>query len=110
MDESAQLPPDARSELASPAAPARPASLGARIVGWVGVALHAATFFWYAASGLLAPGWAVAVLLVLWAALLVLAIWLRRTRPLLTPLVAVLAMALWFAILSAGEAWLGWTG
>jgi hypothetical protein len=50
------------------------------------------------------------MLLVLWAALLVLAIWVRRTRPLLTPLVAVLAIALWFAILSAGEAWLGWTG
>jgi hypothetical protein len=84
-------------------------SPAARIVGWCGVVAHAATFVWYAASGLVAPGWAVAGLLALWGVLLVLAVWLRRTRPLLTPLVPVAAVVLWFLAISAGEAWLGWT-
>jgi hypothetical protein len=83
--------------------------MGARIVGWVGLVAHAALFIWYAASGLLAPGWAVGLLLVVWAALLAVAIWLFRTRPVLTPLVPLAAVAFWFAAISAGEAWLGWT-
>jgi len=85
-------------------------SLGARIAGWLGLITHLALFFWYAASGLLAPMWAIAVLMVVWSGLLVLAIWLLRTRPLLTPLVPVFALAFWFLALTAGEAWLGWTG
>jgi hypothetical protein len=81
----------------------------ARAAGWLGVIGHAALFFWYAASGLVAPGWAVAALLVLWAALFVVAILLRRRRPALTPLVPLAAVALWFLVVSAGGAWLGWT-
>jgi hypothetical protein len=85
------------------------ATRGARVVGWLGLVGHAAIFFWYAASGLVAPGWAVAVLLLLWLALLVVGVWLRRNRPLLTPLVPVAAVALWFAVIAAGDAWLNWT-
>jgi hypothetical protein len=82
---------------------------GARAVGWLGLVGHAALFFWYAASGLVAPGWAVAGLLTLWLVLLFLGIRLRRSRPLLTPLVPVAAMVLWLAVVSAGDAWLDWS-
>lgn len=82
---------------------------GVRVIGWAGLAAHAATFFWYGLSGMVAPTWAAAGLLVLWLALLLAGIWLRRNRPLLTPLVPVAAMALWFAVMAVGGAWLGWT-
>ena len=80
-------------------------------LGWVGLAAHLATLVFYAASGLLAPGWAVALLLVIWLALLGVAIWLLRTRrPLLVLVVPVVAWLIWFGVLSAGERWGGWTG
>lgn len=73
------------------------------------MALMACSFFLYAASGLLAPAWAVVAMLALWLALLVLAcLWWTR-HPRRVPVVGVLAIALWFAIVSAGDAWLGWT-
>lgn len=84
-------------------------SRGASAIGWLGLIAHAAIFFWYAASGLVAPGWAVAMLLALWVALLFVGIRLRHSRPLLTPLVPVVAVLLWLAVISAGGAWLGWT-
>jgi hypothetical protein len=49
------------------------------------------------------------VLLLLWLVLLVVGVWLRRNRPLLTPLVPVTAVVLWFAVIAAGDAWLNWT-
>lgn len=81
----------------------------ARLLGWLGLAGHAVVFFWYLASGLVAPLWAVIALLVVWAVLLVVAIRLLRTRPVLVLLVPVVAYIIWFAAISAGEAWLGWT-
>ncbi|HEX5540580.1 MAG TPA: hypothetical protein VFX60_03300 [Micromonospora sp.] len=83
--------------------------LWARVVGWLGLAGHAFLFFWYVASGLLAPMWAVIGLLVVWMALLAAASRLLRTRPALVPLVPAAAFLLWVAVISAGEAWLGWT-
>ena len=47
-------------------------------VGWIGLLLHLGTLVFYAASGLVAPGWAVITLLVVWAVLLGVAIWLLR--------------------------------
>ena len=86
------------------------APLWARVVGWIGLVAHLATLIWYAASGLLAPLWAVVLLLVIWAGLLAVAIWLLRSeRPALTILVPLASTAIWFGVLSAGEAWLGWT-
>jgi hypothetical protein len=79
------------------------------VLGWLGLVAHLATLVFYAASGLLAPGWAVALLLLVWLALLVLAIWLLRKRPAFVPLVPVGAWLIWFGVLSAGENWLGWT-
>jgi hypothetical protein len=81
------------------------------VLGWAGLAALLATLVFYAASGLLAPGWAVALLLVVWLALLAVAIWLLRSRrPLLVPLVPLAAALIWFGALTAGENLLGWTG
>jgi hypothetical protein len=80
-------------------------------IGWLGLAAHLATLVFYAASGLLAPGWAVVLLLVIWLALLVVAIWLLRTRrPLYVIVVPIVAWLIWFGVLTAGERWGGWTG
>ena len=81
----------------------------ARIVGWLGLAGHALMLFWYAASGLVAPAWAVLALLVVWAVLLVVAIRLRRSWPALVPLVPVVAVLIWLGAVSAGDVWLDWT-
>ena len=81
------------------------------LLGWLGFAAMLATLVFYAASGLLAPGWAVALLLIIWLALLIVAIrLLRRRRPLLVLLTPVAAYLIWLAALTAGEKWLGWTG
>ena len=53
------------------------------VLGWLGLAALLVMLIFYAASGLLAPAWAVIVLLVVWAALLVVAIrFLRARQPL----------------------------
>lgn len=64
--------------------------------------------YWFAASGLLAPLWAVIGLLVLWAATVVFGFVLRRRRPWLVLILPVALMIIWFAVMYAGEAWLGW--
>ena len=76
---------------------------------FVGMAGMAAAFFLYAASGLVAPGWAVVVLMAVWLALFVVACAWWTPHPRWVPGVAVFAIVLWFAIVSAGGAWLGWT-
>lgn len=80
-----------------------------RVVGWVGLVAHLALAFWYAATPLVAPAWAVAVLVLVWLALLVVAIRLLRRRPVLVPVVPLAAVVIWVAAVSAGDAWLGWT-
>jgi hypothetical protein len=81
------------------------------LLGWLGFAALLATVIFYAASGLLAPAWAVVLLLVAWLALVVVAIGLlRRRQPLWVLLTPAAAGLIWFAALTAGERWLGWTG
>lgn len=60
-------------------------------------------------SGLLAPRWAVVALHLLWVAAVVVLVAVARRRPLFTPLVPVTNTLLWWAGISAGGAWLGWT-
>ena len=62
----------------------------------------------YAASGLAAPLWAIALLLSFWLVLLVTAI-LRFTRsPWLVLALPVLAAVVWWAVMTLGERVLGW--
>ena len=63
----------------------------------------------FIASGLMAPGWAVVIFVVIWVALFVLGcLWWRR-RPLWTLVLPVLALLVWWGGITAGETWLGWT-
>ncbi len=76
---------------------------------FVGMALMAGVFFLYGASALVAPWWAVTLLMLVWVALLVLCLdWWTRHPTWLT-WVAIGATLLWFAVLVAGGAWLGWS-
>jgi hypothetical protein len=84
-------------------------SVPALIAGWIGLAAHLATVFLYLSSGLVVPAWALAMLLLIWVALLGLAIRLLRTRPAFALLVPVAAFVIWYAVILAGGAWLGWT-
>ena len=77
--------------------------------GWIGIAGHVVVGYLYLVSGLVVPAWALGVLFVIWLGLLWLAISLLRRRPAWTLLVPVGAVAIWLAIVSAGDAWLGWT-
>ncbi|GEM_PF-955493 len=79
------------------------------VAWWIGLAGHLAMLVWYAASGLVAPPWAVIGLLVIWAALLLVGLRLRTTRPVWMLLIPVLDVAIWFGVVSAGDAFLGWT-
>jgi hypothetical protein len=89
--------------------PAVRPGLVARVLGWIGIVGHVVVLYLYAISGLAVPVWALGVLLVIWVGLLLLAISLLRTRPAWTLLVPVGAVAIWLAVVSAGDAWLGWT-
>jgi hypothetical protein len=76
---------------------------------FVGMAGMAVAFFLYAASGLVAPWWGVAVLMFVWLALFVRGLRWWSTHPVRLLLLPVAAIVFWFLVLSAGGAWLGWT-
>jgi hypothetical protein len=74
----------------------------------VAVALHLALGFFYFLSGLVAPLWAVGVLVAIWVALGVLLIRTRSNGPrdLWAP---VLAAAIWLGAINAGDRLLDWS-
>lgn len=61
------------------------------------------------ASGLLAPLWAVVALYALWLVATTVLVHTARRRPLAAPLVPIGNALLLWVVISAGEAWLGWT-
>jgi hypothetical protein len=69
----------------------------------------AAAFFLYAVSGLVAPWWGVVVLMLVWLVLFVVACAWWTPHPKRLPFVAVAAVVLWFAVITVGAAWLGWS-
>jgi hypothetical protein len=83
--------------------------VGKQIAWWIGLVGHLVVLIWYAASGLVAPTWAVALLLVIWAVLLAVGLRLRRTAPVWMLAVPVAAIAIWFVVISAGDRFLNWT-
>ncbi len=76
---------------------------------FVGMALMAAAFFLYGASGLVAPWWGVVLLMLVWLFLFVLCCAWWSPHPDRLPYVAVFAILFWFVALIAGGAWLGWS-
>jgi hypothetical protein len=65
--------------------------------------------FFYLSSGLVAPLWAVIALLIIWAGLVVVGIlWFRR-HPLRVLMLPVIAVVVWFTVITLGERLLGWT-
>ncbi|MDQ4006864.1 MAG: hypothetical protein M3211_02055 [Actinomycetota bacterium] len=76
---------------------------------WIGVAGLVCMLWLYGASGLVAPGWAVVVLVLLWVVQFVLAIrWFNR-RPYVVLAMPLVAAAIWFAAIMAGDVLLDWT-
>ena len=75
---------------------------------FAGMCLMAADLFLYGASGLVAPWWAVVLLLLVWVALFALccAWWTPHPKRLVA--VAGVAALIWFATLVAGAALLDW--
>ncbi|MFE7630932.1 hypothetical protein [Kocuria sp. NPDC057446] len=65
--------------------------------------------FYYLASGLMAPLWAIVLLGVWWVILTYVGVRLVQRRSYLVLLVPVVAIATWFAVMSFGGAVLGWT-
>ncbi len=78
--------------------------------GFVGIAGLVATLFLYTVgSGLLAPLWATAVLLVVWLVLFVLGCRWFMPHPRRTVVLAALAFLVWIAGISAGGYFLDWS-
>ena len=77
---------------------------------WLAIALQLAVgVFPYGASGLMAPPVGLVILAVIWTGCVV-ALWRwRPENPWLTLLVPVGAVVAWFAVLTFGDAVLGWT-
>ena len=71
--------------------------------------LHLVAGFFYISSGLIAPLWAVLVLIAIWIGLAVVLLRRRETGP-ATILIPVLAGATWFVAISLGEMFLDWRG
>jgi hypothetical protein len=91
-------------------APVIDPATGKPVSGWafVGLILMASSFFLYGASALVAPWWAVVVLMVLWATQLLLCLsWFER-RPTWLPAVGLVSIVVWFLALVGGAALLGW--
>ena len=76
---------------------------------FVGMAGMAAAFFLYAASGLVAPYWAVGVLLVVWLVMLVITCRWFMPYPKRTLVMPPLAFAIWIGAITLGGVFLDWT-
>jgi hypothetical protein len=84
-----------------------------RVVGYLvsglGIVLLLVELPFAAASGLMAPLWAVVLVLLGWLVLFVLAVRWFRTRPWPVLALPFIGAVLWFAVLTFGEQVLGWT-
>lgn len=83
-------------------------SVAGRALLVVGFGLHLVAGFFVLVSGLVAPWWAVLVMLAGWAALLVLGIQ-NRHRPWFVLSLPVLSAVMWFVVVQGGAMIFGWT-
>jgi hypothetical protein len=69
----------------------------------------AGCFFLYAARGLLAPWWGVTILMFVWLVLFVRACRWWTPHPRRTLLLPLLAVVIWFVVITAGGVFLNWS-
>ena len=84
-----------------------------RLPGYLAAGLALAALavigIFYVSAGLVAPLWAVILLMIIWTVLVVIGVlWFRR-RPFLVLLLPVIAVLVWFGVITVGERLLGWT-
>ena len=84
-------------------------AVAVRVAAAVALVLLAALAPFFFAAGLVAPMWAVVLLIAVWLTLFVLGCFWFRRRPLWTLPLPVVALLVWWGGISAGEALLGWT-
>ena len=84
-----------------------------RLPGYIaaGLALAALAVIgvFYVSAGLVAPLWAVIGLVIIWVALVGIGIFWFRRHPLRVLILPVVAVVVWFAVMTLGEQLLGWT-
>ncbi|HEX2031692.1 MAG TPA: hypothetical protein VHL78_09870 [Actinomycetota bacterium] len=78
------------------------------LISVAGLAMHLAVGYLYVTSGLVVPGVVLAVLVIAWAALLVVAIQ-RWRSPVFLLLVPIIAAALWAVVVLGFGSLLNWT-
>jgi hypothetical protein len=84
-------------------------SVAGHVAAVAGMVLMLILLPFYLASGLLAPYWAVALLVMVWLGLFLLGVvWFRR-HPFLVLLLPVVAVGVWLLVMIAGESLFGWT-
>jgi MFS superfamily sulfate permease-like transporter len=97
----------------APGDPGDPTVAARRLAGviaaTIGGAMHLVVGGFFLATGTIAPTWAAAGLGLVWLALAVLLWRWRRTRPLVALALPLVAAAVWWAAIRAGEHWLGWS-
>jgi prepilin signal peptidase PulO-like enzyme (type II secretory pathway) len=76
---------------------------------FVGMAGMACAFFLYAASGLVAPWWGVTLLLLLWLVMFVIGCTWWTPHPKRLLVLPVVAVALWFGLITLGAVLFDWT-
>ena len=79
------------------------------VVGGLAMAALLVIGYYYLASGLVAPLWAVVGLMIIWVALVVLGIRWFRSHPWRLVALPVIAVLVWLGALTLGERLLGWT-
>lgn len=80
----------------------------ASFLPFLGMILMAGSFFLYAVSGLVAPLWGVAVLLLVWFLMFLLCCAWWTPHPKRLPLVGLLSYVVWFGALVGGALLFGW--
>jgi hypothetical protein len=79
------------------------------LIGWAAFGLYVPVGLLYLVSGLAVPPYGMALLLAVWALLLIVLFRLLATRPAYALLIPAVAIALWVGILALGGALLSWT-
>lgn len=88
----------------------RPVAAGQPVspVPWIGMVLIVSSFFLYAASGVVAPWWATALLIGVWLVLFALCCAWWSSHPGRLVVIGAASYPLWFCLVLGGALLLGW--